>query len=139
MTRHTLVVACLLALIASGPAFAGMGPPEKPEKKETPRQLHTLRDVGPALARCWLPPAVDGPGEITVTLSFNRMGAIIGAPRISYSRALVPEQKRLLQASVLSALAHCGPLPFSPSLGAAIAGQVFAIRFITTAQKGQDI
>jgi hypothetical protein len=139
MTRHTLAVACLLALIASGPALAGMAPPEKPEIKEAPRQLERLREVGPALARCWLPPAVDGPGEITVTLSFNRMGAIIGVPRISYSRALAPEQKRLLQASVFNALAHCGSLPFSPSLGAAIAGQVFAIRFIITAQKGQDI
>jgi hypothetical protein len=139
MTKFKLAVACLVALTASWPALAGMAPPEKPEKKDEPRQLQTLRDVGPAIARCWLPPAVDGPGEITVTLSFNRTGAIIGVPHISYSRALDPEQKQRLKASVLYALAHCGPLPFSPSLGAAIAGQVFAIRFLITAQKGQDI
>ena len=139
MTEFKLAVACLLALIASGPASAGMAPPEKTEKREAPGTLQTLRDVAPALARCWTPPAIGGGGEVTVRLSFNRMGAIIGAPRIYYTRTVEPEQRRLLQASLLSALAHCGPLPFSPSLGAAIAGQVFAIRFIVTAQKGQDI
>ncbi len=139
MTSLKLAVAAFFALIASGPALAGTGPAEKPEKKETLRTLETLRDVAPALARCWAPPAIDGVGEVTVRLSFNRMGAIIGAPRIDYTRALEPEQRRLLQVSLLNALARCGPLPVSPSLGAAIAGRVFAIRFVITAQKGQDI
>ena len=98
-----------------------------------------MHDIGPALARCWLPPAIEGIGEVTVRLSLNRTGAITGAPRISYARAVGPEQRRLLQDSVLKAFANCGPLPVSPGLGAAIAGQVFAIRFIVTAQKGQDI
>lgn len=139
MTGLKLAVVGLLALIASGPALAGMGPPEKPERREAQGTVQTLRDVAPALAKCWTPPAIDGVGEVTVRLSFNRMGGIIGVPRIYYTRTVEPEQRRLLQASLLGALAHCGPLPFSPSLGAAIAGQVFAIRFIVTAQKGQDI
>jgi hypothetical protein len=139
MTGFKLAVAGLLALTASMPALAGMAPPEKPEKREAQRTLQTSRDIGPAVARCWTPPAIDGVGEITVRLSFNRMGAIIGAPRIYYTRTVEPEQRRFLQASLLDALAHCGPLPFSPGLGAAIAGQVFAFRFIVTAQKGQDI
>jgi hypothetical protein len=139
MTGLKLAVVGLLTLIASRPALAGMAPPEKPERREAPQMLQTLRDIAPAVARCWTPPAIVGVGEVTVRLSFNRMGAIIGAPRIYYTRAVEPEQRRLLQASLLDALAHCGPLPLSPGLGAAIAGQVFAIRFVVTDQKGQDI
>ncbi len=127
-----------LALIAGGPALAGMGPAERKTPPPAGR-LETLREIAPALAKCWRPPAVEGVGEVTVRLSFDRRGAIIGAPRISYSRAVGPEQQRRLKDSLLAALARCAPLPVSPGLGAAIAGRIFAIRFIVAAQKGQDI
>jgi hypothetical protein len=139
MTEFKLAVASLSALIASGPALAGMAPPENGAPTSRRPELQSLREIPPALAKCWTPPAIEGVGEITVRLSVNRVGAIIGAPRISYAHAVGAEQRRLLRDSLLDALARCGPLPMSPSLGAAIAGRVFAIRFIVTAEKGQDI
>ncbi|SRR5579883_776260 len=126
MRRAGLAAFGALALIAGGPASAG-------------EALQRLSDIAPALARCWTPPAIEGGGEVTVRLSFTSRGAIIGAPRVSYSRAVAPEQRRQLRDSLLSALARCGPLAVSPSLGAAIAGRIFAIRFIVTNRKGQNI
>ena len=140
MTKATLAAIGASALIASGQALAGMAPPERKEPApQAGETLQTLRDVAPALGKCWTPPPIEGVGEITVTLSFNNRGGIIGEPRISYSRAVEPEQKRALKTSLLGALSRCGALPVSPSLGAAIAGRIFAIRFIVTNQKGQNI
>jgi len=137
MRRARLAAFGALALIASAPALAGMGPAER--KTPPAGALETLRDVAPALAKCWTPPPIAGVGEVTVRLSLDKMGAIIGAPRISYARAVGPEQQRRLKQSLLAALARCAPLPVSASLGAAMAGRVFAIRFIVSDQKGQDI
>jgi hypothetical protein len=127
-----------LALLASGQALAGMGDSERSAHLSAPRPmiLENLGDIAPALGKCWTPPEIEGVGEITVMLSLRRDGSIIGAPHISYSRAVSPETKRQLQESLLGALAVCGPLPVSPSLGAAIAGRVFAIRFFVVNQKG---
>lgn len=127
-----------LALIAGEPALAGMGPAERKTPPAAER-LETLREIAPALAKCWTPPAIGGVGEVTVRLSFDRMGAIIGAPHISYARAIGSEQQRRLKQSLLAALARCAPLPVSRGLGAAIAGRIFAIRFIVADQKGHDI
>jgi hypothetical protein len=62
-------------------------------------------------------------------LSFSSAGAVIGEPHISYIRAT--EQAGLrekIKASVLAAIKACTPLRFTPSLGAAIAGRIIAIR-----------
>jgi hypothetical protein len=60
--------------------------------------------------------------QMTVRFSFNVTGEIDpGAPeqvRAAYERAL------------LDSLNYCTPLPFSPDLGAAIAGQPYVLRFI---------
>ena len=138
MIGVALASAAALMSSAGEPAFAGMGGPDKRTHSSGPRPgaLERLSDIAPALGKCWTPPAIEGVGEVTVTLSLRRDGSIIGAPRISYSRAVQPEAKRQLQDSLLGALAACGPLPVSPTLGAAIAGRVLAIRFIVLAQQG---
>ena len=62
-------------------------------------------------------------------LSFSRSGTVIGEPRVTYIRA--PAQAGLREkivSSVLAAVKACTPLPFTPALGAAIAGRMFAIR-----------
>ena len=66
--------------------------------------------------------------EVTVRLAFSRTGAVIGEPRVAYIRA--PAQAGLhekIAASVLAAIRACTPLPFTASLGAAIAGRILAI------------
>lgn len=94
-----------------------------------PATLNRYIDVGQALGRCFPPP--EGPtwGSITLRVSFRRDGSVFGLPRIPYSDA-GGEQKSDLAHSLLAGLKRCTPLHLSPSLGAAIAGEIFAIRFI---------
>ena len=95
-----------------------------------PATLARYFDVGQALGACFVPPGGLGWGAITLRVSFRRDGSVFGDPRIPYSDADSPEQKTELARSLLAALKRCTPLPLSPSLGGAIAGEIFAIRFI---------
>ena len=49
-----------------------------------PEQLDTIKDVYAKLYSCWRPPPASraNPMDITVIVSFNREGAILGQPRI---------------------------------------------------------
>ena len=95
-----------------------------------PPTLGRYVEVGQALGACF--PATPGLtwGAITLRVSFRRDGSVFGEPRIPFSDAPTPEQKAALARSLLAALKGCTPLHVSPSLGGAIAGEIFAIRFI---------
>ena len=92
--------------------------------------VNTLREVGPALSACWRPPQAAQSYEVTVRLSFKRTGEVLGRPMITFSHfnGDPADQKRIL-ASILTGLAQCTPLNLDPSLGEAIAGRIFTIRF----------
>ncbi|VIO74527.1 hypothetical protein CI1B_53000 [Bradyrhizobium ivorense] len=95
-------------------------------------QLDTIRDVVLAIHRCWRPPPPDKAGliDITVIVSFNRAGAILGHPRITYESQGASDNDRVqYRIAVMEALQRCTPLPFSESLGGAVAGRPFAIPF----------
>ncbi|MCW6510471.1 hypothetical protein [Lichenifustis flavocetrariae] len=96
--------------------------------------LNRYRDVADALARCWRPPAtIAGIRWNTVTLrvSFKRDGSINGLPRIPYADpGLTPDARSSLNQSLTAALHRCTPLDLTPGLGSAIAGQIFALRFL---------
>ncbi|UGA46987.1 TonB C-terminal domain-containing protein [Bradyrhizobium quebecense] len=97
-----------------------------------PEQLNTIRDVVLAIHRCWRPPPADkaGPIDITVIVSFNREGAILGHPRISYESQEATDNDRIAyRVAVMDALQRCTPMPFTESLGGAVAGRPFAIPF----------
>ncbi|PAY06618.1 MULTISPECIES: hypothetical protein [Bradyrhizobium] len=97
-----------------------------------PEQLNSIRDVVLAIHRCWRPPPPDkaGPIDITVIVSFNREGAILGHPRISYESQEATDNDRIAyRVAVMEALQRCTPMPFSESLGGAVAGRPFAIPF----------
>jgi hypothetical protein len=49
-----------------------------------------------------------------------------------------PGLRQLVAASILAAVKACTPLNFTPSLGAAIAGQIFAIRFLSLPVTGKQ-
>ena len=107
-------------LALSGPAAA------------EPEQLNTIRDVVLAIHRCWRPPPPDkaGPVDITVIVSFNREGAILGHPRISYESEEATDNDRIAyRVAVMEALQRCTPMPFTESLRGAVAGRPFAIPF----------
>jgi hypothetical protein len=97
-----------------------------------PTRIETLRDVGRAMQACWKPAGTPHSGqEVTIRMSFKRNGQVLGQPRITHYRAgRQGETRDAFTQAVRDALVRCSPMPFSPSLGAAIAGRPFAFRFV---------
>jgi len=99
-----------------------------------PERLDTIRDVFVKLHSCWKPPPASraNPIDITVVVSFNRDGAIIGRPKITHESENAGDNDRLIyRVAVMEALQRCTPLPFTEALGGAIAGRPLAIPFRT--------
>jgi hypothetical protein len=98
------------------------------------RQLDTIKDIFARLHSCWQPPPASraSPMDITVIVSFNREGAILGQPRITYESASAGDNDRLAyRIAVMETLQRCTPLPFTEGLGGAVAGRPFAVTFRT--------
>ncbi|WP_246691810.1 MULTISPECIES: hypothetical protein [unclassified Mesorhizobium] len=74
--------------------------------------------------------------SLTLQFSLRRNGTLIGRPRATYSDlGADPQLSRAFVASILKALDDALPLPFSDSMGGAIAGRMLAPRF-TAAVEG---
>ena len=96
--------------------------------------LDSIKDVIERLQQCWKPPPPSQARalDITVIVSFNRAGAILGRPRVTYETAEASDNERLAyRVAAMEALQRCTPLPFYEGLGGAVAGRPFAIRFWT--------
>lgn len=114
--------ALLLWLVATAPASAQA------------QQLDTLKEIFTRLYSCWKPPPLSqaNPIDITVIVSFNREGAILGHPKITYESEHASDNDRLkYRVAVMETLQRCTPLPFTEGLGGAVAGRPLAVRFIT--------
>jgi hypothetical protein len=113
--------AAVLLLLSSIPAEA------------EPAQVNTIREAFARLRECWRPPPASqaNPGiDITVSVSFNRAGDILGHPRITYESENATDNDRLMyRIAVMEALQRCTPMPFTESMAGAVAGRPFAIRF----------
>jgi hypothetical protein len=97
-----------------------------------PAQVNTIRDVFAKLQTCWKPPPPSqaNPIDITVVVSFNRAGDILGHPRITYESEQASHNDRLMyRIAVMEALQRCTPMPFTEAMGGAAAGRPFAIQF----------
>ena len=95
-------------------------------------QVNTIREVFEKLKTCWTPPPASSahPIDITVVVSFNRNGDIIGHPRISYESEHATDNDRLMyRIAVMEALQRCTPMPFTEGMAGAIAGRPFRIQF----------
>ena len=95
-------------------------------------QVNTIQDIFQHLRTCWKPPPVAKarPLDITVVVSFNRSGNILGHPRISYESAEASDNDRLqYRIAVMEALQRCTPMPFTDAMAGAAAGRPFAIQF----------
>jgi len=98
------------------------------------QQIDTIKDVYAKLYSCWRPPPASraNPIDITVIVSFNREGAILGQPRITYESANAGDNDRVAyRIAVMETLQRCTPLPFTEGLGGAVAGRPFAVTFRT--------
>jgi hypothetical protein len=115
-----LSIAALL-LAASSPASA------------QPAQVNTIADLVARIRTCWRPPdatRVHSDIDITVIVSFNRGGEILGRPRVTYETEQADDNDRLLyRIAAMEALKRCVPMPFTEGMAGAVAGRPFAIRF----------
>ncbi|MBX9757274.1 MAG: hypothetical protein K2Y29_00750 [Beijerinckiaceae bacterium] len=93
-----------------------------------PDVLTRPRQIGEHLAACWEPPGAGS--EVSVRVSFNSAGAVIGVPRVTYVKAGQGADRAAVTGSLERAFARCLPLRFTRDLGSAIAGRPFAFRFI---------
>jgi hypothetical protein len=97
-----------------------------------PGQVNTIREAFQRFRSCWKPPPASqaNPIDITVIVSFNRAGEIIGRPRITYESEQATENDRLqYRIAVMDALQRCTPMPFTESMAGAVAGRPFAVQF----------
>ncbi len=96
------------------------------------RQVNTIKEVFEHLGTCWKPPPLSRakPMDITIIVSFNRSGAIMGRPRITYESPEADDNDRLAyRTAVMEALQRCTPMPFTESMAGAVAGHPFAVKF----------
>ena len=110
----------LLLLLSSGAARA------------EPGRVDNIREAFARFRTCWKPPPASqaNPIDITVIVSFNRAGEILGHPRITYESEQATDNDRLAyRVAVMEALQRCTPMPFTEGMAGAIAGRPFAIKF----------
>jgi hypothetical protein len=95
--------------------------------------VNTIRDVIEKLRTCWKPPPASRAHpdiDITVIVSFNRNGDILGHPRITYESERADDNDRLMyRIAVMEALQRCTPMPFTEAMAGAVAGRPFAVQF----------
>jgi len=126
------LLGCLAVLFActGGAQAQGSAPP-----------LNAVNQIGGRIAQCWHAPRTGAPQiiEVTVRLRFSREGALIGEPRAVYIHAAAePGLREKITASIVAAVKACTPLPFTPSLGASIAGRMIVIRLRSLPASGQQ-
>lgn len=95
-------------------------------------QVNTIREAFARFWSCWKPPPASraNPIDITVIVSFNRSGEILGRPRITYESEQATDNDRLeYRIAVMETLQRCTPMPFTESMAGAVAGRPFAVQF----------
>ena len=127
------------AVAQNQPQPQPQAPGATPTPAQPPRrmpQLNTLRDVGIALEVCWEanePPLAQArPGmNVTVMLTFNKKGELLGEPRFTYVTPEASQETRALyEQAVVAAINTCTPLPITEALGNALAGSPHVMPFI---------
>jgi hypothetical protein len=105
-----------------------------PAAAQSSDQVDNLRELFGRLRTCWRPPPPASRAnpaiDITVIVSFDRAGNILGHPRITYESENATDNDRLsYRIAVMETLQRCTPMPFTQGMGGAVAGRPFAIQF----------
>jgi len=100
-----------------------------------PGQVDNLKEAFARLRTCWKPPPASQANpdvEITAIVTFRRDGSIFGRPKITYESENATDNDRLLyRIAVMEALQRCTPMPFTETMGGAVAGRPFKVEFRT--------
>jgi hypothetical protein len=98
-----------------------------------PVEVNSIADVFMALKSCWTwPPDRDARPDmqLTVLVTYRRNGERFGKPRVTYeTRDATPAQQATYYPAAADMLVRCNKLPFTESLGNAVAGRPFRLRF----------
>ena len=137
MTRAALAAVVLLVAAEAALAQATILTIEITRSNSRPRgpmgSIGNLQELMAAFAACWEPPPIDGsrgPVDLTFQVSFKRSGELFGKPRaISFTRAVTDEERRRYYTAVAEAVDRCAHMPFTDSMGGAVAGRPFRINF----------
>src|SRR6201991_1354242 len=97
-----------------------------------PDKVDNLQELFRRLrAWCRPPQRASAAIDITVLVSFNRSGNILGHPKITYESEQATDNDRLLyRVAVMEALQRCTPMPFTEGMAGASAGHPVTIRFM---------
>lgn len=103
--------------------------------------INNLQDLMQAFAGCWSPPPLDTsrqPVDLTFQVSFKRSGELFGKPRaIQFAREITPEERSRYYQAVAEAVERCSQMPFTDSMGGAVAGRTFRVNFIDARTRKQ--
>jgi hypothetical protein len=137
--RRAALAAILLAATAGAALAQGMVLTieinrDNPNPRRPPRAINNLQEMMAALTACWRPPAIDerrGPVDLTFQVSFKRNGELFGKPRVvTFTRAVTDEERQRYYTAVAEAIDRCSPMPFTDSMGGAVAGRTFRVNFL---------
>jgi hypothetical protein len=121
--RRPLIWFAAALLLPSSIASAQLGP----------EPVDNLKGMFERLRTCWTPPPAGRANpevDITVIVSFDRRGNILGRPKITYESEKATDNDRLqYRIAVMETLQRCTPMPFTEGMAGAVAGRPFAIRF----------
>jgi hypothetical protein len=96
-----------------------------------PDKVDNIKQAFARLYSCWKPPPnAHFDIEITVIVSFNHEGNILGHPRISFQSQQATDDDRLAyRIAAMEALQRCTPMPFTEGMAGAVAGRPFAVHY----------
>ena len=104
-------------------------------------QVNTLQELMTALAGCWSPPPLDNgrsPVDLTFQVSFKRSGELFGKPRVvNFARQVSQEERERYQLAVVEAIDRGSPMPFTETMGGAVAGRTFRVNFLDRRNSGK--
>jgi hypothetical protein len=114
---------------------------DNPDPKRPGAAINTLQDLMRALASCWSFPPLDQSHQqvdVIFQVSFKRSGELFGKPRIvHFSRDVTPEERQRYYTLVAEAIGRCSPMPFTDSMGGAVAGRTLRIKLIDARNRKQ--
>jgi hypothetical protein len=130
--RHAVAALAFAVMVSSG---SGMAQAE--ERACGSRDpVNSISDMAEAIYACWQPPLGTDGMALTLRFSLRRDGTLIGKPRATFSKLGQDDRlNKAFVASVLEALDKALPVPFSESMGGAIAGRVLSPLFTWTPER----
>jgi len=102
--------------------------------------VNTINQLFAVIYACWEPASGSEGMSLTLTFSLRSNGTLIGLPIVRHSRLSGTNSlKRIFFDSAFSALDRATPLPFSKSMGRAIAGRILAPALPLLLAEGSDM